>query len=139
MAYATQQDMEERYGQDALITIADRNDDGAVDSEVVERALADASAEIDPYLAKRTPLPLTEVPALLVRLCVDIAIYRLTAEADGNTEERRTRYDDAIALLKSIAAGKVSLGLATPPPSVGGGVVLSGPSRLFSRDTMGRL
>jgi len=139
MAYATQQDMEDRYGHDALLMVADRDNDGEIDTEVVVRALSDATAEIDPYLASRYSMPLAEVPDLLVRLCVDIAFYRLSGDADTYTEEKRQRYEDTVSLLSRIASGKVSLGLATPPPSVGGGVVISGPVRLFSRDTMGGL
>lgn len=142
MAYATRQDIEDRYGSDVLPWIenpADPDGDEIVDEEAVNRAMSDAAAEIDPYLAVKYVLPLTENPDLLVRLSVDIAIYRITPDALGSTEERRQRYDDAVRTLKSIATGTMALGLSEPPASMGGGVVISGPERIFSRKTMAGL
>ena len=138
MAYATLQEIIDRYGEDDLLMAADRDGDDEVDTAAVDRALADASAEIDTYLAARYNLPLPHTPAVLQRLCVDITLYRLAFNAVGNTEERRQRYDDAVALLVRISKGDVSLGVSTEatPPSKGNGVVISGPGRRFSRDTM---
>jgi phage gp36-like protein len=134
--YATQQDIVDRYGQDLLLLIADRDADAVIDVDVVTRALTDATAEIDTYLAAKYELPLPSVPEVLVRLCVDVVVYRLSSEADAATEERRIRYDDAIALLRRIASGEVSLGLPDPPPSSSGAAVVSGEGRVFSRKSM---
>ncbi|MNG19141.1 hypothetical protein D3C84_1032700 [compost metagenome] len=51
---------------------------------------------------------------MLVRLCCDIALYRLSADAGSGTEEKRKRYEDAVALLRRIASGEVSMGMPTP-------------------------
>ena len=48
MAYATQQNLEERLAAEVLVVLADDNSDGAADSAVLTAALADASATIDP-------------------------------------------------------------------------------------------
>ena len=45
--YATLQDLQTRFGEDALLIAADRDGDNQVDAEVVEQALEDADAEID--------------------------------------------------------------------------------------------
>ena len=136
MAYATLQDIIDRYGEDDLLMAADRDGDDQVDTAAVDRALADASAEIGTYLAARYTLPISSVPEVLKRLCVDITLYRLAFNAVGNTEERRQRYEDAVALLVRISKGNVGLGMNTNPPSKGNGVVISGPDRKFNRDTM---
>ncbi len=106
--YASQQDMIDRYGPDALLAATDL--DGVVAADRVANAIADASDEIDSYVGKRYSLPLVSVPRVLSRLTVDIAVYRMADEA-SQTEEKRKRYEDAVKLLDSIAKGKVSLGL----------------------------
>ena len=137
MPYATTEQVTERYGADLVLRLTDRDGDGAADAEVLERALADAAAEIDTYLAAKYQLPLSETPAVLTRLAVDIAVYRLASEADLLTEERRQRYDDAISLLRRIAKGEASLGLESPgAPSRAW--TQSRPRR-FSRETMSGL
>lgn len=133
MPYATQQDIVDRYSQETLLLLADRDGDQVIDSAVVDQALADASAEIDTYVAAKYDLPLQQVPEVLKRLCVDIVIYRLSSDADMATEEKRQRYEDAIALLARIAKGTVSLGLDVPPPSTNGVVNISSQPRRFSR------
>lgn len=108
--YATSQDVIDRYGSDALLLLADRDNDGLVESTVVDTALADASAEMDAYLAVRYTLPFATPPALLVHLCVDIAIYRLSAESGVATDERRRRFDDVLLLLARLSTGEASFG-----------------------------
>ena len=58
--------------------------------------------------------PTATATGRLTRLAVDIAVYRLAAEADTGTDERRKRYQDAVALLERIASGEASLGLPSP-------------------------
>lgn len=135
--YATAQDLESRLGGvDELAALADRNGDGLADAALVARALADADAEIDSYLAGRYALPLAVVPPVLSRLACDVAVYRLASEAgSGLTEERRTRYEDAVAWLRRAADGQVSLGLPETPPQaspLAPGLV-SGGRRRFGR------
>ena len=115
MPYASQQDLIDRFGEDELLVAADRDRDGAIDTAVVDVALEDASAEIDSYLAQAYQLPLPTTPRLIQRLCVDIAFHRLSPEADLATEHRRTRYDEAVSLLKRLAKREVTLGLPEAP------------------------
>lgn len=107
MTYATQADLETRFGQGELAELTDRVNGAVIDTGVVARALADAEAEIDGYLASRYSLPLATVPPLLPRLCADIARYYLHDERV--TEAVRNRYTDAVRVLKSIASGDVQI------------------------------
>lgn len=109
MPYATQADLEARFGTDELTQLTDRVGAGVPDAAIVARALADAEAEIDGYLASRYALPLATVPPVLARIACDIARYRLWE--DRASDEVRRRYEDARRLLESIARGQVSLGL----------------------------
>jgi len=114
MAYANRDQLIERFGLDAVLLVGDRNGDGLLDDGIVDQALADATAEVDTYVGRLYRLPLATVPEVLSRLCCDIALYRLSADAGSYTEEKRKRYEDAVRLLSSIASGAVSLGLPTP-------------------------
>lgn len=140
MAYATQADIAELYGADAL-HVADRDGDGLADTGAVTRALEGASDEIDSHLAVRYRLPLAEPPRILRQYAVDIALYRLALSADVQSEEHRRRYKDAIDALKLIAEGKAALVMPVNPEAEDDGqgprpIVAGGPERLFSRDKM---
>lgn len=141
MAYATKQDIDDRY-EDVnypMMPDPENPDEEIVDTGAVENALADAAAEMDPYLAVKHNLPLAEPPALLTRLSVDLALYRMIPDAVGNTDERRQRYEDAIKTLEKIASGTMALGIQETEDTPSGGAVVSGPGRLFSRTTMAGL
>lgn len=136
--YATQQDLEERFGTQELIELTDRADPpaGAIDATVVARALADADAVIDGYVGARYDLPLPSTPALLANLAADIARFKLHDEAPPEAVENR--YKDALALLRDIAAGRARLDIAgaEPAASDAGAPEVSAPDRIFSRDTL---
>ena len=142
MAYATQVDIIALYGETALY-IADRDGDGVLDADAIERVLASATAEIDSYLAVRHALPLPEVPELLRQLAVDIGLYRLAVWRDALSEDIRQRFEDAIATCKRIADGKQALVLTAAPqeegePEAAGPrpIISGGTPRLFDRVSM---
>lgn len=135
MPYATLADMTERFGEQELALRTDRTNGTngtAIDAVVLDRALSDADAEIDSYLAARYALPLSSTPTVLVRLAADMARYRLYD--DGVPETVRQRYADSVSLLKRMATGEVKLGGATEVLAAGGGanmVATLTPGRLF--------
>ena len=138
MTYATQLDLVERFGNTELVQLTDRTGQvGDIDATMVARALLDADAEIDGYLAARYTLPLVTVPRLLVGVACDIARYRLYD--DRATDQVTRRYDDAVKLLVKIGRGEVLLGLdvtgqAAPP--VAGGAMAESAGRVFSRSSL---
>lgn len=137
--YANVQDMVARFGDLEVLQIADRNADGMIDDDVVLVALADATAEIDAYLG-RFKQPFDEIPAILKRLCCDIARYRLVATSGVLiTEEIRNRYKiDVLDLLKALAKGEVQLGADSTGEQVAtsdnGVVFVNAKNRIFARD-----
>jgi phage gp36-like protein len=135
MPYATQADLEARFGADELTQLTDRVGAGVPDAAIVARALADADAEIDGYLASRYALPLATVPPVLVRIACDIARYRLWE--DRASEEVRRRYEDARRMLESIARGQVSLGLPAASSAPALAEVSLGNVRVMTRDGTG--
>lgn len=135
MPYAVQQDIIDRYGSDSLYVAFDRDGNGALDTDAVTRSLSDASEEIDTYLIGRYPLPLAATPKILTFICVDIAMYK-GSNATAVTEEKRTRYEDAIRLLTKIAKGEISLGLEKPEQGGKGGASFASSERLFTRNAL---
>ena len=132
MTYATQQNLIDRFGEEELIQLTDRSNLGVIDATVVNRALGDADAQINGYLAVRHTLPLVApFPAVLERLACDIARYALHENAV--TEIVETRYRDAIALLKDVSKGTAKLdenGAAALPTS-NNGVQISSTTPVF--------
>lgn len=109
MHYANVNDMVSRFGETEMIHASDRGATNQIDATVVGNAINDAVAVIDGHLAGRYALPLSTVPAILTRLCCDLARYYL----DDLTvpEKIQNNYDNAMNTLGDIAKGKMSLGL----------------------------
>ncbi len=138
MAYCITQDVIDRFGEDELIRLtAQANEFGEYGSEInqtqLDRALSDASATIDSYLASRYPLPLANVLPILNRFACDIVRYFLHDVSP--LDEVTNRYKDAIRYLEKVSKGDISLGISTTgerPETVDGATIKSAGS-VFSR------
>lgn len=128
MAYAALDDIRDRWGEDMLFALAPANPDGpeppasGLDEAAIATALADAAAEIDLALRGRYGLPLSEIPPVLVRLCVDIAVAMLPRDAAADGDIIQARAKSARKLLESIARGTLRLDVAESKPTGSGGV-----------------
>lgn len=138
MSYATKANMIARFGEPEVIALTDRDGLGVVDNTVLDGALAEADAEIEPYLASRYSLPLTSVPKILTGFACDIARYRLCGAGVTETEEVRNRYKDAVKFLESVSSGKLTLGVDTigVAPAAPGSVQVSAPARVFNSGSL---
>ncbi|WP_306603927.1 gp436 family protein [Azonexus sp.] len=133
MPYATQSDLEERFGSEELAQLTDRVNGSIIDAAVVGRALADAHAEIDSHLAVRYPLPLSSSPEVLVAIACDIARYRLHDERA--TEIVAKRYEEAARRLRALASGAaVLVGISQPAAAGGVNVTVRSSARFFDAD-----
>lgn len=108
MPYATRADLIDRTG-DAEI----EQRESALPPGAVDRALADASADAESYLAARYSVPVDPVPATLTRLVCAIARYYLLG--DSASDRVRDDYKDALGALRDIAAGRRALDGAAAP------------------------
>jgi len=109
MPYCTQQDLVVRYGELELIQLTDREGLlGAIDTAVLNAALADASAEIDAYLRDGGyAIPLAQVPQTLTRHACQMARHYLY---DGlRPEQVQKDYQESLRWLERVAAGQVRL------------------------------
>lgn len=121
MTYATLDQLIEKLGEQLLVTLTDREQPltGGIVIDVVDRAIADADAVIDGYLAGRYRLPIEGgVPALLVDYALTITAYKLHRFKPD--EKIQKDYDDAIAALKLIATGTIRLNIAGVEPASSG-------------------
>ena len=134
MGYCIVQDLVDRYGQAEMAAITDRTAGTTLDDAVAQRAIDDASSEMDSYLASRYRLPLTAAPAVLLVVCADIARHILYK--DRPTEEVRKRAEDARAWLKDLAKGYASLDLGGVEQPAQIPASFTGNTRLFSRETL---
>jgi phage gp36-like protein len=116
MAHATRADIEAVYGFTLLPGIADYDNDGEVDANVVTAALDHATGVINSHLSVRYKLPLAAVPAFLKAAAIDLAVYRIANTADRLTVEMRQRYEDHVRHLERIADGKAGLGFEDTTP-----------------------
>lgn len=118
MPYATQTDITDLYGLDALLRVSDLNKNGVPDPEVVQKGLKSADEICDAYLSARYTVPVAPVPGVVRNCAVDIALYKMALGPAGRTGEMRQRYEDALELLQLISTGKVGLG--QPPVDTDG-------------------
>jgi phage gp36-like protein len=111
MAYATQDDLLQRM---TLAQLTQLTDDatpkaGVPDETKVNGALEEASGRVDSYCRSRyvTPLQQSDTVTTITR---DVAVYFLFSRRPQQMAETvRQRYEDAMAMLKDVAAGKAVL------------------------------
>lgn len=139
MSYATLQQLIDRYGRDMLVALTDRLDPpaGAIDEEIVARALSGADALIDGYLAGKYALPLAVTPPVLVPIAQALAIYDL--HVTEPEKKVQNDYDNAVKRLAEIAKGVIQLTDAAgiePAAPQGGGVQITDRERVFTPEAM---
>lgn len=122
MAYSQLSDIKLQLEDAALLELTDDANAGEIDPDVVARAIADADADIDTYLAVRYALPLSSTPAMVRKASVELAICNLYARRPGLLpEERKGRCERMREFLEQVAAGKRSLGADDPGASANDG------------------
>lgn len=134
MGHCVVQDLVDRFGAAEMAQLTDREHGTTLDNAVAQRAIDDASSEMDSYLASRYRLPLPVDPPVLKVVCADIARYRLYE--DKATEEVTKRADDARAWLKDVAKGYAHLDLGpTEAPAAQPGSFQAN-DRVFTRESL---
>lgn len=109
MTYSSLQILLDRVGEATLVALTDRSEVplGVVDADVLARALADADAVVDGYLAARYKLPLTSTPALIADLATAISLWKLHTSTPE--DKVKADYDAAIKTLRDIAQGVIRI------------------------------
>jgi phage gp36-like protein len=137
MSYATLADLIARAGDAEMRQIADRDRDTMIDQDVIDAALVHADNLVNGYVGAKYDVPLVTVPDLVRTWAVSIARYIL--HRNGAPEHVAQDYKDAVASLKDVAAGRISLPVtagADPLPTAGGQVMASHPDEVFTADKL---
>lgn len=130
--------------------IEDADERRAKITPLAELAVEDACAEIDGYLYKRYPVPVSRTPQVLRKFAKDIAVYNLASRTGIDEDDRENtiyvRYKNAISFLILVAKGTASIGADGDGGTGGGsdtgtgaaqdGFRLESNRRTFSRNTM---
>jgi phage gp36-like protein len=136
MAYATAQDMLDRFGASEMEQLTDISKPrlNAVDSVVLDRALEDATALINGYLISRYSLPLASVPDNLKVMCCGIARYQLMSRSPD--DRAKADYENAFKFLVGVNRGDVQLFPPSAAPAVDGvgPVLFNAGSKIMGRD-----
>lgn len=110
MPYATQDDLTPSVipGK-TLMELTDDGRTGEIDPAIVTSKLAEASGRIEMSCRTRYKLPLQQT-AELTALTVNIAAYLLYSRREMDIPEGiKSNYEDALQILKDVAAEKIGL------------------------------
>lgn len=136
MAYCTQGDIEKRIPEAVLIDLTDDDGIGAVASDAVDAAIADADEEIDAFLAIRYSMPFDATPAMVLRLSADLTVCNLYARRAhlDLPKQWETRCAQARRMLEKLADGRMALDVPEPATDSDGGVetIAASSDRVFS-------
>lgn len=139
MTYATLAQLKEVIPARDLELLTDFDRTGTPSDVRLMRALNDATAEINGYIAKVVTLPPGEPPHLLTVICRDLAMHRLYVNLGHDMATYQRLRDDAIKTLKAIKDGETAIGddgdgeSALTSPGV---AMTDGPERLLTRDSL---
>lgn len=140
MTYASVDDLKAVMPAHDLQLVTDW--DGAsdtIDDAKITSALEDATAEINGWIAKRVTLPIANPTRMLLVTCRDLARYRLHANIGTIPEDITKLRDGAIAWLKAVSRGEVSIGDEIGGDEIDaspGAVVEDGSEPVFTRDSL---
>lgn len=120
--FLTVADMVAAFGEEEMLQIAGvgPRDERALDEPKIVEAIVHAQGVVVGYVRDRWGKAEAEGSALLKGLAADIARWRLRGrggQSSAMNETVQKRYDEAIARLKDIAAGKLTLDLTGSAPA----------------------
>lgn len=109
-AYASPQELNDRFGEGLIRQLADRDHSGAADTALLQKVLDAASGEVDLALAGRytTPLDVGNVPVAIVEITLILAFRKLFG-AGTLPEDTQNLAKEAQGMLKAISEGKYTL------------------------------
>ena len=110
------EDIDELYGTDLLVRVADYNRDGTPDPEVIAKGLKAADEICDAYLSAQYTIPVTPTPGVVNAARSTSPSTRWRSAAAPAPTKCASGTKTLCALLEKISTGKVGLGL---PPETG--------------------
>lgn len=139
--YCTADDILTTMSREDLITLTNSDATTArdIDVEYLNKIIADSEKIIDGYIASRYSLPFTTVPPLINKICKELTFCNLHTFGNYSDTDKasviKKRYDEAITMLKDIAAGIMLLGAnAQTQSGVEGSANFSSRTRIYTDD-----
>jgi len=137
MAYCTEADLIRRYGETELLQLADREQTGAIDAEVLAEVIGAADAEIDEYVGQVQSVPLTAPAAKVVNISIVLTYWNLMIQAGAEAKPEAAwvvAAKRARQWLADVAARRLRLDASAAP---GDPVVIESGGRLWDRGSSG--
>ena len=127
-------ELDQAFGSEEIVRLADLDQDGAPDAHVIDKAIADAVERIRSRLSVRYRAVDLEfragVPGVLRRLTTDLAFFQLHKRWGDIPPHIVSLRDNAEAEVEQIVSGGASLGLeGEPPVDNAQALILTSPSR----------
>ena len=136
MAYATLQNLIDSFGETEINQLADRDNDGLIDTALITLVQNKSASLIDSYLGSIYITPIVNPPEIIVGIDCDIQRYYLY---DDNPTDRVVKgFDASIAWLEKVNKGLIRI-KATTINSISqnsGAINYIESERMFSRDAM---
>lgn len=144
MSYITKQGMVDAIGASELMQLTDDDRSGAIDDDVVNKAITHAESTFESYARRRYALP---VPATqkVKSVCIDLAVNWLKRRRAKNREALemvQNAYKEIERFLKDVSSGAAALDVPaaeeTAANPASGDRILSGPAKeaTFSDDKL---
>jgi phage gp36-like protein len=135
-SYCTTQDLIDRDGEDEIRGLTDFQRAEDLNSDVIERAIAGASSEIDGYLTRRYAVPLASAPDRIVEAACVLARCRLYVH--DRPEDAAADCEAERAWLQRVADGRLDVpGLVEKTGAQSAGSPqFESDERVFTRDTL---
>ncbi len=143
MGYCEKADLLLVMSTDLLVALTDVEGDDIVNENVLARAIADADAEINFYLAGLFDIPISPVPDIIRSFSANITVYKLSITRSGGAKpDQLLRYEQIIQKLQDISAGKIRLNSIDPEGALesstsSGAVTYYAGTRVFTDDSLG--
>lgn len=112
MPYLETQDLIDELGEVTLVQLTDDAGTDEINDARIQKAIEFARGTFDSYARSRYPIPVPVTP-VVKGLNLDLAVFHLyksrTSVAEGVYTVKKNAADEALKMLKDIAAGKASL------------------------------
>lgn len=131
--YCSLSDLKLKFGEREVVSFSDKDGDGSEDTATVDASIDDMSSLIESYIGEVYDLPLASVPPVLRKICCDLVRYDLCG--DAITKTMLLRYEAAIAFLKAIKDGSMTLG-SEYSDSATSGIQYDSEDRVFTRTNL---
>lgn len=139
MHYATPTQFEQLFGPAQTAALQDPDHTGTPDPAIIERALANATGDIDLILGNRAAEIATSQPDFMVAACLHIARWHLGGNIAVEHDpiiKRHKYYTDLLRDLADGVIGNSGAGTGSGTVSATGPVHVSSSPAVFSPDTL---